>query len=122
MLRSADRHCDSYLTNPNSSDESLFLAVLEYGDQFDVEERVKVLTRLLPHVSYSTMPLKFLYEHVENNQRVANVPIMAEVLHDAYKRLVLFEMRNLNFKFNPKPRSGLHHLPFASDELTDLFS
>eukprot|EP01090_Pellita_catalonica_P018458 TRINITY_DN5974_c0_g1_i1.p1 TRINITY_DN5974_c0_g1~~TRINITY_DN5974_c0_g1_i1.p1 ORF type:complete len:360 (-),score=42.70 TRINITY_DN5974_c0_g1_i1:57-1136(-) len=92
------------------SEEQLFEAVLNYADQFaetiDADsgkcKRDEVLNLLLPFIRWPFVGAKYMVDTVEKDTSLAHLPIVHELLHEAFRYKVYPESFTSNIRTRPR--------------------
>jgi len=95
------------------NEEKLFESVLIYADQYceEPEIRDEVLVTLLPLVRYSFLRGNFILDAVEANASLSHLPIVHQLLYDAYKHKMYPKATP---EFSVKPRKGFQKFDGAT--------
>lgn len=83
------------------SEEELFEAVIRYAGKFKQKEaREHALTTILPFVRFPFMSPRFLVTKVEGDESIASLPLVQDLLHEAYR-----------FRVNPSSVKNIRSQP-----------
>eukprot|EP01087_Luapelamoeba_hula_P017825 TRINITY_DN5652_c0_g1_i1.p1 TRINITY_DN5652_c0_g1~~TRINITY_DN5652_c0_g1_i1.p1 ORF type:complete len:495 (-),score=68.03 TRINITY_DN5652_c0_g1_i1:12-1496(-) len=88
-----------------TSEEKLFECVVKYCNQFKGEKDrwLGALEMLLPHIRFPLLSGAYLVDHVETEETLSGLPLMHQLLHEAY-RFKSFPAPSDNPRM--KPRKG----------------
>lgn len=67
------------------SEEDVLQAVLQYAEKQPENKRKEMLSQILPSVRFAVLSGEFLMENIEENPIFSNVPIVHQLLHEAYR-------------------------------------
>jgi len=110
------------------SEEELFDAVIRYTKQFKAkDERDQALTTILPYIRFPFMSPRFLVTKVEGNESIRDLPVVQDLLHEAYRyRVNPSSVKNIRstprtgHQFNPEQSHA--SITLSDDKLTATLS
>jgi hypothetical protein len=67
------------------SEERIFNAVISYVHKFDKKQRNEALEIILPSIRFPLLSPQFLFEKVEQNRDINQLPILKELMLETYR-------------------------------------